>query len=200
MPQSGSPQSALALYVYICVCVCFSLCVCVCYERGGAVHDLCFSRPVLQSHFYLQMSVQSKFTIYDVSFLFILCFFLAFLSFSLLCISLLLCCPLQFFLIIMLIFAAEVAALVFGFIYQGKVSHTHVFSVIQCFLLIADCIGDMTVFDGFHHYVFCLSVQISGDLERTMTDVFSKYDGKDPETSTVDFLQHQVCVSSKNYK
>uniref|UniRef100_A0A3Q3VWA4 Tetraspanin n=1 Tax=Mola mola TaxID=94237 RepID=A0A3Q3VWA4_MOLML len=58
-----------------------------------------------------------------------------------------------FFVIIMLIFVAEVAALVFGFIYQGK--------------------------------------QIKGDLERSMNEVFSKYDGQDTETKAVDYLQNQ---------
>ncbi|XP_070689837.1 tetraspanin 36 [Pempheris klunzingeri] len=66
-----------------------------------------------------------------------------------------------FFLIIMLIFAAEVAALVFSFIYQGK---------------------------------------ISGDLERSMNDVFAKYDGQDTETKAVDYLQTQLqCCGVKNY-
>uniref|UniRef100_A0A3Q4A972 Tetraspanin n=1 Tax=Mola mola TaxID=94237 RepID=A0A3Q4A972_MOLML len=58
-----------------------------------------------------------------------------------------------FFVIIMLIFVAEVAALVFGFIYQGK---------------------------------------IKGDLERSMNEVFSKYDGQDTETKAVDYLQNQL--------
>lgn len=66
-----------------------------------------------------------------------------------------------FFLIIMLIFAAEVAALVFSFIYQGK---------------------------------------ISGDLERSMNDVFTKYDGQDAETKAVDYLQTQLqCCGVRNY-
>ncbi|XP_045892030.1 tetraspanin 36 [Micropterus dolomieu] len=66
-----------------------------------------------------------------------------------------------FFLIIMVIFAAEVAALVFSFIYQGK---------------------------------------ISGDLERSMNDVFTKYDGQDTETKAVDYLQKQLqCCGVRNY-
>nr|BAM36396.1 Tetraspanin-3 [Oplegnathus fasciatus] len=66
-----------------------------------------------------------------------------------------------FFLIIMVIFAAEVAALVFSLIYQGKISR---------------------------------------DLERSMNDVFSKYDGKDAETKAVDYLQTQLkCCGVKNY-
>ncbi|XP_070759795.1 tetraspanin 36 [Enoplosus armatus] len=66
-----------------------------------------------------------------------------------------------FFLIIMVIFAAEVAALVFSFIYQGK---------------------------------------ISGDLERSMSNVFTKYDGQDPETKAVDYLQTQLqCCGVRNY-
>ncbi|XP_044051973.1 tetraspanin 36 [Siniperca chuatsi] len=66
-----------------------------------------------------------------------------------------------FFLIIMVIFAAEVAALVFSFIYQGK---------------------------------------ISGDLERSMNDIFTKYDGQDAETKAVDYLQKQLqCCGVKNY-
>jgi len=66
-----------------------------------------------------------------------------------------------FFLIIMVIFAAEVAALVLSFIYQGK---------------------------------------INGDLERSMNDAFSKYDGQDAETKAVDYLQNQLqCCGVKNY-
>ncbi|XP_073322153.1 tetraspanin 36 [Pagrus major] len=66
-----------------------------------------------------------------------------------------------FFMIIMLIFAAEVAALVFSFIYQNK---------------------------------------ISGDLERSMNDVFAKYNGDDAETRAVDYLQTQLqCCGVKNY-
>ncbi|XP_042276068.1 tetraspanin 36 [Thunnus maccoyii] len=66
-----------------------------------------------------------------------------------------------FFLIIMVIFAAEVAALVLSFIYQGK---------------------------------------INGDLERSMNDAFSKYDGQDAETKAVDYLQSQLqCCGVKNY-
>ncbi|XP_051277445.1 tetraspanin 36 [Dicentrarchus labrax] len=66
-----------------------------------------------------------------------------------------------FFLIIMLIFAAEVAALVFSFIYRGK---------------------------------------ISGDLERSMNDVFMKYDGQNAETRAVDYLQTEMqCCGVRNY-
>ncbi|XP_076586777.1 tetraspanin 36 [Chaetodon auriga] len=66
-----------------------------------------------------------------------------------------------FFLIIMVIFAAEVAALVFSFIYQNK---------------------------------------INGDLERSMNDAFTKYDGQDPETKAVDYLQTQLqCCGVQNY-
>ncbi|KAL6114056.1 uncharacterized protein ACO6RY_04923 [Pungitius sinensis] len=66
-----------------------------------------------------------------------------------------------FFLIIMGMFAAEVAALVFGFIYQGK---------------------------------------IKADLERSMNDVFVKYDGQGAETDAVDYLQVQLqCCGVMNY-
>ncbi|CAG10873.1 unnamed protein product, partial [Tetraodon nigroviridis] len=66
-----------------------------------------------------------------------------------------------FFLIIMLIFAAEVAALVFGFIYRGK---------------------------------------ISKDLDRSMTEVFNKYDGTSAESSAADYLQTQLmCCGVYNY-
>ncbi|KAF7662350.1 hypothetical protein LDENG_00238640 [Lucifuga dentata] len=66
-----------------------------------------------------------------------------------------------FFLIIMVIFAVEVAALVFGFIYQGK---------------------------------------INGDLERTMSTVFMKYNGENSETKAVDYLQTQLqCCGVQNY-
>ncbi|XP_061880005.1 tetraspanin 36 [Entelurus aequoreus] len=66
-----------------------------------------------------------------------------------------------FFMIIMVMFAAEVAALVLSFIYQGK---------------------------------------INGNLERSMNNVFAKYDGQDPETKAVDLLQTQLqCCGVKNY-
>ncbi|KAA8577540.1 tetraspanin 36 [Etheostoma spectabile] len=66
-----------------------------------------------------------------------------------------------FFLIIVGIFAAEVAALVFSFIYQGK---------------------------------------INKDLERSMNEVFIKYDGQNAETKAVDYLQTQLqCCGVMNY-
>ncbi|KAM9858396.1 tetraspanin 36 [Aulostomus maculatus] len=66
-----------------------------------------------------------------------------------------------FFLIIMVIFAAEVAALVLSFVYQRKINE---------------------------------------DLEHSMTEVFAKYDGNDPETNTVDYLQTQLqCCGVTNY-
>ncbi|XP_062237845.1 tetraspanin 36 [Platichthys flesus] len=66
-----------------------------------------------------------------------------------------------FFLVIMMMFAAEVAALVFSFIYQGK---------------------------------------ISGDLERSMNQTFSMYDGQGTETKGVDYLQSQLqCCGVNNY-
>ncbi len=43
-------------------------------------------------------------------------------------------------------------------------------------------------------FFFLLSVQISGDLERSMNDAFSKYDGQGAETKAVDYLQTQVGV------
>ncbi|KAI3372776.1 hypothetical protein L3Q82_023235 [Scortum barcoo] len=65
-----------------------------------------------------------------------------------------------FFLIIMVIFAAEVAALVFNFIYQEKISE---------------------------------------DLEHSMTDLFSRYDGQD-QTRGVDIMQNQLeCCGVRNY-
>ncbi|KAG7223400.1 hypothetical protein INR49_032227 [Caranx melampygus] len=66
-----------------------------------------------------------------------------------------------FFLIIMAIFAAEVAALAFCFIYQGN---------------------------------------ISGGFEKTMNEIFAKYDGQSPETKSIDSLQQQMqCCGIKNY-
>ncbi|KAJ8285249.1 hypothetical protein GJAV_G00024640 [Gymnothorax javanicus] len=42
--------------------------------------------------------------------------------------------------------------------------------------------------------------RIKGDLEKTMTDVFKKYDGQSPETRAVDFLQSQLqCCGVQNY-
>ncbi|KAG5281024.1 hypothetical protein AALO_G00066620 [Alosa alosa] len=69
---------------------------------------------------------------------------------------------LGFFLIcILIIFAAEVAALVCGFIYMGR---------------------------------------INGSLEKSMTTVFEKYDGQNPESRTVDLLQSQLqCCGVSNY-
>ncbi|XP_022526818.2 tetraspanin 36 [Astyanax mexicanus] len=66
-----------------------------------------------------------------------------------------------FMVILLLVFAAEVAAFVFGFIYRGK---------------------------------------IKGDLEKSMSDVFQKYDGKNAETAAVDYLQSQLqCCGVNNY-
>ncbi|KAI4895131.1 hypothetical protein NFI96_030608 [Prochilodus magdalenae] len=66
-----------------------------------------------------------------------------------------------FMLILLLIFAAEVTAFVFGFIYRGR---------------------------------------IKGDLEKSMSEVFQKYDGKNPETRAVDYLQSQLhCCGVKNF-
>ncbi|KAJ8262717.1 hypothetical protein COCON_G00151740 [Conger conger] len=42
--------------------------------------------------------------------------------------------------------------------------------------------------------------KITGDLEKTMTDVFQKYDGQSPETRAVDYLQDQLsCCGVKNF-
>ncbi|XP_066500080.1 tetraspanin 36 [Hoplias malabaricus] len=66
-----------------------------------------------------------------------------------------------FMLIILLIFAAEVTAFVFGVIYRGR---------------------------------------IKGDLEKSMSEVFKKYDGQNPETRAVNYLQSQLsCCGVKNY-
>ncbi|KAI7797733.1 tetraspanin 36 [Triplophysa rosa] len=66
-----------------------------------------------------------------------------------------------FLLIILVIFAAEVTAFVFGFIYRGR---------------------------------------IKGDLEKSMSDVFQKYDGLNGETHAVDYLQTQLeCCGVQNY-
>lgn len=42
-----------------------------------------------------------------------------------------------------------------------------------------------------------MSLQISGDLERSMNESFAKYDGQGTETKGVDYLQSQVgiCLS-----
>ncbi|XP_051757779.1 tetraspanin 36 isoform X2 [Ctenopharyngodon idella] len=66
-----------------------------------------------------------------------------------------------FLIIIMIIFAAEVTAFVFGFIYRGR---------------------------------------IKGDLEKSMKDVFQKYDGLNSETHAVDILQSQLeCCGVNNF-
>ncbi|XP_014016405.1 tetraspanin-36 isoform X1 [Salmo salar] len=66
-----------------------------------------------------------------------------------------------FLLIILAIFAAEVTALVYGFIYQSK---------------------------------------IKGNLERSMSAVFMKYDGENSDTQAVDYLQSQLqCCGVQTY-
>ncbi|XP_012683983.1 tetraspanin 36 [Clupea harengus] len=66
-----------------------------------------------------------------------------------------------FMIIILLIFVAEVAALVCSFIYMKR---------------------------------------LNGELEKSMTTVFAKYDGNNPETHTVDLLQSQLqCCGVQNY-
>ncbi|XP_035022347.2 tetraspanin 36 [Hippoglossus stenolepis] len=65
-----------------------------------------------------------------------------------------------FFLVIMMMFAAEVTALVFSSIYQGK---------------------------------------ISGDLQRSMNESFSMYDGQGTESKGVDYLQTQLQCCGVNY-
>ncbi|KAK1801261.1 hypothetical protein P4O66_022953 [Electrophorus voltai] len=65
----------------------------------------------------------------------------------------------QFLLIIVLLFAAEVTAFVFGFAYRGR-----------------------------------------GNLEKSMSDVFQKYDGQNSETRAVNYLQSQLkCCGVQNY-
>ncbi|CAB1319317.1 unnamed protein product, partial [Coregonus sp. 'balchen'] len=66
-----------------------------------------------------------------------------------------------FLMILLAVFAAEVAALVFAFIYRGR---------------------------------------IKGDLERSMSDVFQKYDGENADTRAVDYLQSQLqCCGVQTY-
>ncbi|KAM9465523.1 tetraspanin-36-like isoform 1-T1 [Salvelinus alpinus] len=66
-----------------------------------------------------------------------------------------------FLLVILAIFAAEVAALVYGFIYQRR---------------------------------------IKGDLERSMSDTFMKYNGENSDTQAVDYLQSQLqCCGVQTY-
>ncbi|XP_006627331.1 tetraspanin 36 [Lepisosteus oculatus] len=66
-----------------------------------------------------------------------------------------------FLIIILLIFAAEVAAFVLGVIYRGRVNR---------------------------------------DIEKSMAEVFQKYDGKNSESRAVDYLQQQLqCCGVKNY-
>ncbi|XP_051964465.1 tetraspanin-36-like [Xyrauchen texanus] len=65
-----------------------------------------------------------------------------------------------FLFIIMVIFAAEVTAFVFSFIYRGR---------------------------------------IKGDLEKSMSEVFQKYDGVNTESHAVDYLQSQLqCCGVQN--
>ncbi|KAM7392021.1 hypothetical protein PAMP_022664 [Pampus punctatissimus] len=66
-----------------------------------------------------------------------------------------------FFLIIMLIFAAEVVALVLSFVYHRKINE---------------------------------------DLERSMNDIFTRYNGQDADSKAIDALQTQLqCCGVKNY-
>lgn len=97
---------------------------------------------------------------------------------------------LQFFLIIMAIFAAEVAALVFGFIYQGKVSYRWRALCLQCLLLTINYIWGIKL---YYMSVFFFS-QISGNLEHSMSEVFSLYGQEETDTKAVDYLQTQVGV------
>lgn len=65
-----------------------------------------------------------------------------------------------FLFLLLIIFIAEVAAFVLGFVYRGK---------------------------------------IRPDLDKSMTQVFQKYDGKSPESRAVDFLQEQLqCCGVNN--
>ncbi|XP_072288503.1 tetraspanin 36 [Eucyclogobius newberryi] len=66
-----------------------------------------------------------------------------------------------FFVIIMVIFAAEVAALVCTFIFRGRINPA---------------------------------------MDKTMTDVFAKYNGENSDSKAVDYLQSQLqCCGVKNY-
>ncbi|KFP73216.1 Tetraspanin-3, partial [Apaloderma vittatum] len=66
-----------------------------------------------------------------------------------------------FLAIILIIFIAEVAAFVLGFVYREKVKT---------------------------------------DVQGTMHSVFERYDGKNPESTVVDYLQEQLhCCGVKNY-
>lgn len=48
-----------------------------------------------------------------------------------------------------------------------------------------------------HLLTLSLCLQIKGDLEKSMSDVFQKYDGLNGETHAVDYLQTQVsCITS----
>ncbi len=84
----------------------------------------------------------------------------------------------------MIIFAAEVTAFVFGFIYRGRVSH----SQMMYFWIICMTCRNM------NHFVNCFlwCLQIKGDLEKSMNGVFQIYDGVNNEAHAVDYLQSQV--------
>lgn len=94
----------------------------------------------------------------------------------------------------MAIFAAEVAALVLSFIYQGRVSYISV----AMFTTNSELYQNHHVKSALEHlysiFTLYLSVQINGDLEHSMNDTFAKYNGEDPETNAVDFLQTQAGV------
>lgn len=85
--------------------------------------------------------------------------------------------------IIMLIFAAEVAALVFGFIYRGKVRHP------RCTPKHSRDILFWILYILWHFSPH----QITQDSERSMNEVFMKYDGQSTEANAADYLQTQVC-------
>lgn len=83
----------------------------------------------------------------------------------------------------MLIFAAEVAALVFGFIYRGKVRHP------RCTPQHSRDILFWILYILWHFSPH----QITQDLERSMNEVFMKYDGQSAESNAANYLQTQVC-------
>lgn len=90
----------------------------------------------------------------------------------------------QFFMVIVVIFAAEVSALVFGFFYHSKVGFPPVARRSSHRLWSAQVANCNTLSS--------VSFQLSSDLKQSMTDVFAKYGEQGGDNKAVEFLQAQV--------
>lgn len=86
-----------------------------------------------------------------------------------------------------------------------------IFGLLGCFATIRESRVGLSFFFFFIMVIFVAEVaalafsfiyqsKISGDLQLSMNDVFNRYDGEDPETKAVDYLQNQLqCCGVRNY-